>query len=93
MRKENERAAKKKARFDNFSISVQAFTASFTAFLLFYPKFLTCLSLFPTYSETSTALSYRFVLALVSRSPAILSSFLVLNLTPPHFVFTVLKTF
>lgn len=93
MRKENEHAAKKKARFDNFSISVQALTTSFIALLLFYPKSLTCLSPFPTYSETSTALSYCFVLALVSRSVAILSFLLVLNLTPPHFAFIVLKTF
>ena len=93
MRKQNKRAAKKKARLDNLRAPVRAPAAGSAAFLLSRPESSTRLSLFLARPGTPTALSSRFMPAPISRSPAVLSLLSVLSQSPPHLASTALRTF
>lgn len=108
MGKQNKCTAKKKTQHINFCTLIRAPTAGSTAFLsscstsvsypgsraplLSRPRSSTCLLPFFTHPGIPIALLAYFMPTSVLESLAVLLLFLVLSSTPPHLVFTTLRT-
>ena len=109
VRKQNKRAAKRKAQLDNLYAPIRAFADSSAAFSLFCLAFishpgspaflLSCLRsfnylfFFCAYFRTFTALSSRLLPALVFESPAVLSPLLMLDPASFYLASTAFRTF